>query len=197
VIRRPDRPSAWPVSGQVLITSGAQHAIALLARVLVAPGHRVLLEHPSYPHAIKTFSDARARLGPVALTDNGWDIDRLWEESTSAQLAYLIPDFHNPTGLCMPAATRRRLRLRCTQIIDETMADLALDGPPPTPFAAYNAAAITVGSLSKSVWGGLRAGWIRAEPGLLARLAQARPGIDLGTPIVEQLAAAWLLDTHA
>lgn len=180
----------------ILITSGAQHALALLTRVLVAPRDKVVIDHPTYPHAITTFIQARARLLPVALTSCGWDTEQLRAAGRTANLAYLIPDFHNPTGMCMPTSVRRRLGLGCLTVIDETMTDLALDVPSPEPFALHMPAAISIGSVSKSVWGGLRIGWIRAVPSLLERVERARAATDLGTPVVEQLASAVLLNEH-
>jgi DNA-binding transcriptional MocR family regulator len=86
---------------------------------------------------------------------------------------------------------------RTRTIIDETITDMWLDEPVPAPFAASMAArrdlVLTVGSMSKSFWGGLRIGWIRAERTSLATIAAIRPSIDMGTAIVEQLAAASLL----
>ncbi|WP_102923374.1 PLP-dependent aminotransferase family protein [Streptomyces noursei] len=178
----------------IMITSGAQHALGLLARTLLAPRDKVLIDHPTYPHAIRTFTDAHARLLPVAVGASGWDATQLQAAGRDAQLAYLIPDFHNPTGMCMSASVRHRLRLACPTIIDETMTELALDGAKPEPFAAHMPTAVSVGSVSKSVWGGLRIGWIRAFPSLLQRLEKARPATDLGTPVVEQLATAVLLN---
>ncbi|MDT0546385.1 MocR-like transcription factor YczR [Streptomyces lonegramiae] len=178
----------------IMITNGAQHALGLLARTLLSPRDTVLIDHPTYPHAIRAFTGARARLLPVAVGTSGWDIAQLHEAGRTAQLAYLITDFHNPTGMCMSASERRRLRPACPTVIDETMTELALDGATPEPFAVHVPTAISVGSVSKSVWGGLRIGWIRAAPALLDRLEQARPATDLGTPVVEQLATAVLLN---
>ncbi len=184
----------------VMVTSGAQHAIGLLARTLLSPRDKVLIDHPTYPHAIRAFAEARARLLPVAVGPSGWDVPQLLAAARSAQLAYLIPDFHNPTGLFMSASVRRSLRPACPTIIDETLADLRLEAADPDldpaaePFAATHPTAISVGSVSKSIWGGLRIGWIRAVPALLERVARARPATDLGTPVVEQLATAVLLN---
>ena len=117
-------------------------------------------------------------------------------------LAYLIPDQHNPTGLTMTVEQRQRLAhsiadTRTRTIIDETMVDTWLDQPSPPPMAAAmthrHDLVLTVGSMSKSFWGGLRIGWIRAERATLASVAARRPSLDLGTPILEQLAAARLL----
>ncbi|MFI7009813.1 PLP-dependent aminotransferase family protein [Streptomyces sp. NPDC050145] len=184
--------------GQIMVTNGAQHALALLTRTLVAPRDKVLIDHPTYPHAIRLFTEARARLVPVALTPSGWDVPQWRAAARDAALAYLVPDFHNPTGLCMPSGVRRELRPGCLTVVDETMADLALDGAPdavgPEPLAARVPDAVSVGSVSKSVWGGLRIGWIRARPALLERVVRNRPVTDLGTPVLEQLATAVLLD---
>ena len=187
-------------SAQILITNGAQHAIGLLARVLVRPRDVVVIDHPTYPHAIKTFSESGARINPVALhPTRGWDATALRSAAAGAKLAYLLPDFHNPTGLYMSDEVRARAGLGCLTVIDETMADLAVE---PThadarPFAAHHRTAITIGSVSKSIWPGLRVGWIRADPALLQRINRARPAVDLGTPVVEQLAVAELLETGA
>lgn len=180
----------------IMITNGAQHALALLTRTLVSPRDKIVIDHPTYPHAIKTFTEARARLLPVAVTSSGWDTAQLHAAGRAAALAYLIPDFHNPTGMCMPTSVRRKLALACPTVVDETMTELVLDGASPEPFALHMPAAISVGTVSKSIWGGLRIGWIRALPGLLERIAQTRTATDLGTPVVEQLATAVLLNEH-
>ena len=111
-------------------------------------------------------------------------------------LAYLMPDFHNPTGLVMDTAARRRLMraLRdagAATVIDETFAELNLDGiPMPAPAASFSEhGTLTIGSLSKAVWGGLRIGWVRAEEALIHRLATVRASSDLASPLFEQLVA--------
>ncbi|MEV8376378.1 PLP-dependent aminotransferase family protein [Kribbella sp. NPDC056861] len=179
---------------QILVTNGAQHALALLARTLLAPRDRVVIEHPTYPHAITTLLDRKAVLVPVGMTSDGWDVAQLRAAARTAKLAFLIPDFQNPTGLLLSVDGRERLKLACPTIVDETLTDLWLDSPPPPPYAVHHPAAISIGSVSKSIWGGLRIGWIRATPALLERVNQQRPAIDLGTAVVEQLATANLLD---
>jgi DNA-binding transcriptional MocR family regulator len=104
--------------------------------------------------------------------------------------------------LTMPTADRKRLagiitETRTRTVIDETILDMWLDGPMPAPMAAEMRSrrdlVVTVGSMSKSFWGGLRVGWIRAERATIATLAALRPSIDMGTAVLEQLAAARLL----
>src|SRR3954462_10355372 len=190
---------------QVLVTAGAQHAFALLLRVLAGPGDRVLVDHPTYPNALDAIRAAGVRPVPVALGPDGWDLAML--EATLRQsaprLAYLIADHHNPTGLTLGAADRERAvalarATRTPLVVDETMAELTLDpgADPPAPVAAHDPAGeavVTIGSASKAFWAGLRIGWIRASPTLVGRLALARATLDLGSPIVEQLVATQLL----
>ena len=189
---------------QIMITTGAQHAIGLILAAFTQPGDRVLVEQPSYHGALSAISTAGARAVPVPLHENGWELDELHAavRQLSPALAYLIPDSHNPTGFTMPTDQRNRLghiisETRTRTIIDESIMDMWLDAPPPAPLAASlptrHDLVLTVGSMSKSFWGGLRIGWIRAEPPALATIAAIRRSVDLGTPILEQLTAARLL----
>ncbi|ROS48825.1 PLP-dependent aminotransferase family protein [Frigoribacterium sp. PhB118] len=187
---------------QIVVTLGAQHAISLLARVLVSRGDRAVVEAPGYPHAFEALRGAGARLVPVSVTvDDGWDEAALMQtlRRTSPPVAYLMPDFHNPTGATMPADQRARVLEAAAAegtvvIADETMAEMAIDDrrDAPSPMAAYGRA-VTIGSVGKSLWGGLRIGWIRAERSLVERLVRARSAGDLGTPVLEQLVVAELL----
>src|SRR5690606_38646255 len=120
---------------------------------------------------------------------------------TSPRIAYLMPDFHNPTGRCMDAPTRESVarlaaRTRTTLVVDETMVDLWMDAPPPPPLAAFDSAApiITLGSASQGFWAGLRVGWIRAPARTIAALVQMRETLDLGSHLLEQLATRWLIE---
>lgn len=188
---------------QIMVTFGAQHALGLLVRALTSPGERVVVDHPSYLHALDTFREALCQIVPVALGVGGWDTGALWAaiKQTAPRLVYLIPDFHNPTGHCMRPEQRRAVAQaaqagRTTLIIDEVLSDLALDGPSPPPFAVFGSGAeiVSIGSLSKSFWGGLRLGWMRAPAALISRVMAARTASDLGVPIVEQLTAVYLLE---
>ncbi|MBV9943367.1 MAG: PLP-dependent aminotransferase family protein [Solirubrobacterales bacterium] len=183
---------------QILVTNGALQAIDLTIRALVPRGRRALVELPSYPVALDALRSAGARLTPVPMNADGWDIAAI-EAATRDQrpaLAYLMPDFHNPTGLVMDASGRRRA-MRALQeadawaLIDETFVELNLDGvtmaPPAASFGGEGT--VTVGSLSKAVWGGLRIGWVRAAPAVIHRLLTERARTDLASPLFEQLVA--------
>ncbi|MEU7892319.1 PLP-dependent aminotransferase family protein [Nonomuraea sp. NPDC049152] len=193
------------VPEQILVTSGAQHAFTLVLALLCRPGDRVMAENPSYPNALEAMRRARSRTVSVPVTDTGWDIEII--ESTLRQvvphLAYLIPDFQNPTGCLMADQERARL-LRAAQrsgtwlVIDETLAELALDVPAPPPFASHTTPSgtgqvITIGSMSKTHWAGLRMGWLRAPARLVTELAGQRVATDMGGSVLDQLLALDLL----
>ncbi|UBQ03150.1 PLP-dependent aminotransferase family protein [Curtobacterium sp. TXMA1] len=193
---------------QVVVTIGAQHAIALLARVLVRRGDTVLVESPTYPHAHEAFREAGARLVGVPVdARTGWDAAALETtlRRTAPAVAYVMPELHNPTGATMTADTRRVLlevaaTTGTTVVADETMGELRIDGDPAPPLAVAEpsgASVVMIGSAAKVFWGGLRIGWVRAAPELLQRLLLARPTGDLGTPVLDQLVARELLPRTA
>ena len=187
---------------QILVTNGAMHGLDLSIRAALPRGRRVLVEVPSYPVALDALRAAGALLTPVPMTREGWDLDALRTVARTHRpgFAYLMPDFHNPTGVLVDEAARRRamrlLRSAGTVVvIDETFVELNLDGvemPPPT--ASFgDERTVTVGSLSKAVWGGLRVGWVRADPVLIHRLMAARATSDMSGPLFEQIVATHVL----
>ena len=206
---------------QVLVTSGALHAVGIAVGALTRRGDRVLVEHPTYPNALDAVRAGGRRPVPAAVdpADPGATVRALTRAATTTgpALAYVMPDFQNPTGLLLDDPHRRRLAVGLRQagtvaLVDETMADLALDADEgaddsaPAPLAAVAAdlgpvpdaaQVVTVGSLSKSVWGGLRIGWLRAEAAVVPRLAQVLGQSQLSGPVLEQLAACHLLEREA
>jgi DNA-binding transcriptional MocR family regulator len=190
-------------ANQIVITPGALAAVTLAARALVRPGTRVLLENPTYPNAIATFARGGARV-------SGVDAGETWAGAVSGAarqlrpaVAYLIPDFHNPTGALRSdqdreSAAEALRRAGATAVIDESLAPLNLDGQPmPAPFASYYPDTLTAGSLSKPFWAGLRIGWLRGPAARMDEITRARLSMDLGFPMLEQLAATRLLgDRH-
>jgi len=160
-----------------------------------------VIDHPTYPHAIDAVQRASCRPVPVGLPDQGWDVEGVAAafRQSGPRLAYFIADFHNPTGRWMSPETRAEIaaaaaRARTTVIFDETLIDLWLDGPTrPYAFAEPEEGLVRLGSTGKSFWGGLRLGWIRADVQTVQALASRRASLDLGTPLLEQLAAAHLI----
>jgi DNA-binding transcriptional MocR family regulator len=188
---------------EVLVTAGAQHALALVLGLVAGPGDRVLVDAPAYPRTLSAIRAARARPVPVALTPTGWDPDG-WAAAArvaAPRLAVTVPDFQHPTGLVMRAAEREALALTCARagallVADETCAELCLDGPAlPAPLGAFDpgGTVITIGSMSKAAWGGLRLGWVRATARTVRELITVRAGVDMAGPVLEQLVGVELL----
>ena len=191
---------------QIMVTTGALHAIGLILATFTQPEDRVLVEQPTYHGALSAMSIRGVRPVPVAMTPQGWELDAVETAARqlNPELAYLIPDNHNPTGMTLPEDGRKRLahiidQTRTRTVIDETITDMWLDEQVPAPFVSAMAhrrdLVLTVGSMSKSFWGGLRIGWIRAERSVLPTIAALRPA--MGTAILEQVAAARLLAAEA
>ncbi|MFI6818080.1 PLP-dependent aminotransferase family protein [Nonomuraea sp. NPDC050328] len=192
---------------QILVTTGNQSAQHLVISLLVGPGDTFLFESPTYPHAVEAARGRGARLAPVGVGSDGWQPDLVTSamRQSAARLAYLIPDFQNPTGALMPDAERAEIvaaarRTGTTILVDETWAELALsEQARATPMAAFDTdnRVVTIGSASKLWWGGLRIGWIRTTAAHVRRLALHRSSADLSAPVLEQLIVAQLFDRLA
>ncbi len=196
-------------ASQILVTSGAQHALNIVLRTLAGRQQKVLVDHPTYPNALDAIRASGSRIIPVPLPPPtaagaagrpGWDMDAMVAalQQQRPAMAYMVPDFHNPTGRLMSDLQRRRLVRAAAAsgtvlVVDETLRALNLDGGTTSPLAAFSPAVVSIGSLSKSHWAGLRTGWIRADEDLLGRFIATRTTMDLGGPVVEQLAATGLV----
>jgi DNA-binding transcriptional MocR family regulator len=188
---------------QVMVTQGALHGWNLLLRALTRPGDRVLVESPTYPAVLDAVHAHRLRAAAIGVAPEGWDLSATGPQrgSSAPVLAHVTPDHQNPTGHLATAAERRELLAALPPatlvVTDETFADLTLDDLPrrPRSLAAFAPAdrVVTLGSLSKSVWAGLRIGWLRASPALVRSIATTRTSQDLGTPVLEQLVAVHVL----
>ena len=187
---------------QVMITSGALAAFAATARALLGPGDRILMESPTYPNAIETARRSGARPVALPVDPDGWNTAAMIAtlRQTAPRVAYLIPDFHNPTGALMPDQQRQEIgrALRSTHtvpVVDETVAEMALDEVPATrPMGAFLSRTVTIGGASKTYWGGLRIGWLRAPRDLLGPIADARLTLDLSASLLDQLVQLELFD---
>ena len=190
---------------ETLITSGAQQAISLAIRGLARPGDFIGVEELSFPGAVDAVGLIGATPVPIPMTDAGMDLDALdvLVRERQPRLLYLIPTFHNPTGITLAHADRKRLVSRIsedgiTTIDDMTLADLAFSGSEPRPLAAIDPQApiVTVGSFSKVYWGGLRVGWLRSNETLVRYLAGVKATADLGSSAISQRIAYALLAHH-
>ena len=195
----------------LLITSGSQQALTLVAAALLEPGDAVLVEEPTYLAALQAFGLAGARPVPVACDDDGLDPDALVAaaRASGARLLYTVPTFHNPTGRTLPADRRRAVaeaagRLGLWVVEDDPYGELRYRGAPLPALAALPGAedrTLALSTLSKVAAPGLRLGWVRAPAGLRRPLVVAKQAADLHSSTVDQAAAAhWLgvvdLDAH-
>ncbi len=191
--------------GEILVTTGSQQALGLVASVLADPDDVVLVENPSYLAALQAFGFAGARMVPVPCDDHGLDPEALpaLVAEHAPKFLYLVPTFQNPTGRTLPAERRARLAQIAAEhglwlVEDDPYGELRYDGEPLAPIASHPGAAdrtVTVSSLSKVLAPGLRIGFLRAPEQLLGPLTVAKQAADLHTSTVDQHAARICLQT--
>ncbi len=186
---------------QILVTTGAQQAINLAAALFVRAGDSVVVESPGFPGVLDVFRAGGARLIPVGVDGEGArvdEIDRLARRSPIAAV-FVMSSFQNPTGVALSEVRRRRLAALSTElglpvIEDNAMEHARLGVTPPPPVGGRgDGPAVTIGSLSKVLWGGLRLGWMRAPEDLVGRLVRVKVVHDLGSGVVGQLVASRLV----
>lgn len=188
----------------LLITDGCQQALDLICKVFLRPGDAVILENPTYPGTIAALRAARARcLGVPVRTEEGpgtslgLDLDAL-EQTLAAnrvKLMFLMPDFHNPTGLSMNLAARRRLleiasKHQVPIVEDHIYAWLLARGERLPSLKQLDRANVVmqIDSVSKIAFPGLRVGWVLAPPNVIERLRVVKQATDLHTDQLSQAA---------
>lgn len=190
-------------SGEILVTSGAQQGLELVAMSTLNPGDSVVVENPTYRGALQAFGVLGVRLVPVPVDERGASLtalERALERSNPAAV-YLLPTAHNPTGAVTPDSVRAQVatltaRRDILLIDDASPADTLFRGEMPPLLASYapEARSVTIGSFSKSFWGGLRVGWVRAPAPMIGQFSRVKRGVtELGTSLVSQLIALRLL----
>ncbi|RZI84981.1 MAG: PLP-dependent aminotransferase family protein [Rubrivivax sp.] len=211
IARRLSR-DGWQVdAAQVLITTGSQQGLDLLGKVLLDEGSPALVEQPTYLGALQAFSPYGPEFRPWAADAEGplpQGLSSSADHAVLLRLAYLVPNFQNPSGHCIQAARRQALaaQLRYTGIPlveDDPYGELWFDAPPPPPVAAHAPdQVIYLGSFSKVLAPGLRVGYLITprgdHPGTLAlraKLLQAKQASDLHTPALNQRVILHLLDS--
>jgi DNA-binding transcriptional MocR family regulator len=185
----------------ILITSGAQQALELVARGCLQAGDSVVVEQPTYRGALEAFARTGSRLRTVRIDEQGLDVAALERllANESPRLVYVQAAAHNPTGVVLSDERRQRLAKLLDQhevvLVDDTsLAGTAFDGRSTPAALATHERLVTIGSMSKLFWGGLRLGWIRAVPQVVSRFAQVRGITDLGSSLVAQEVALQLID---
>ena len=191
----------------VLITTGSQQGLDLIAKVLIDEGSRVLVETPTYLGALQAFSPMEPEIVSVASDDGGVDIADLSAKAEGARFFYVLPNFQNPTGRTMPEDRRAALsqeaaRLGLPLVEDNPYGDLWFDTPPPLPLTARNPeGCIYLGSFSKVLAPGLRLGFMVAPASIFPKLLQAKQAADLHSPgfnqrLVAEVMKDGFLDRH-
>jgi 2-aminoadipate transaminase len=179
----------WAVDpAQVLVTTGSQQGLDLLAKVLLDPGSRVLVETPTYLGALQAFSPMEPEPVSVASDNEGVRVDDLVAKAPGARFAYLLPNFQNPTGRTMTEERRAAVSAAAAQaglpiVEDNPYGDLWFDQAPPLPLTARNPdGCVYLGSFSKVLAPGLRLGFLVAPRALFPKLLQAKQAADLHSP---------------
>ncbi len=198
------RERGVPADGEdVIVTTGSQQALALVATVMLEPGDAVLVEDPAYLAALQCFRFAGARPVPVPCDGDGIDPEALpgLIAAHRPKLLYCVPNFQNPTGRTIPDARRARLAEIAAEhdlwiVEDDPYGELRYSGAPSRSIAAHEPAGartVAVSSLSKVLAPGLRIGWLSAPGALRRALVIAKQAADLHTSTVDQLAAVHCL----
>ncbi len=194
----------WKVApSQVLITTGSQQGLDLIAKILLDKGSRMLVETPTYLGALQAFTPMEPVAVAVASDDEGVRADDLaakaGQGADRARFAYLLPNFQNPTGRTMSEARRTAVVAAADQagvplLEDNPYGDLWFEQAPPAPLSARNPeGCVYLGSFSKVLAPGLRLGFMVAPPALYPKLLQAKQAADLHSPSFNQRMVAQVM----
>lgn len=189
-------------ASRVMIVSGSQQALDLLARVLIDPGSPVLVDDPTYLGALMAFTPFEPRYVPVASDDGGMLPDAFAAAARDARLAYVMANFQNPTGRTL-SETRRAAIVAAARdagvwlIEDDPYGELRYEGRQLKPLLAFDPEhVIHAGSFSKVLAPGLRLGYIVAPAMVMDKLLMAKQAADLHTSRLLQMIVAEFLDTE-
>jgi 2-aminoadipate transaminase len=183
----------WKVDpAQVLITTGSQQGLDLVAKILIDAGSKVLVESPTYLGAVMAFMPMEPNVVSVASDDEGPDMADLASKSDDARFLYVLPNFQNPTGRTMNEARRAALSAHAQSsglpiMEDNPYGDLWFERAPAAPLTArHPEGGIYLGSFSKVLAPGLRMGFLVAPKAVYPKLLQAKQAADLHSPSFNQ-----------
>jgi 2-aminoadipate transaminase len=193
---------------QILITSGSQQGLDLLAKALVDPGDKILVESPTYLAALQAFSLFEANFISVAGDDDGMNVEaaeQALRDHPDIKLIYLVANFQNPAGTTLALERRKRLLNLAAQygvriLEDDPYGELRYRGEALPPIKSFDTEGLVtyISTFSKTIAPGLRVAWVVAEPKLYARLVMAKQSTDLHTNTISQFAIhRYLTDNDA
>jgi 2-aminoadipate transaminase len=194
-----ERLAGWGIrsaTADVLLTTGVQHSLDLLLRVLARPGDTVLVEDPTYPGLPPLLAVHQLHAAGVAIDRNGLNAEALAQRvrQVRPRLAILTPTLQNPAGTVLDDRARDEilatLRGAGVTVVEELFdPGLVVAGKVPRPLAARDGEVIAVSSFSKVLFPGLRVGWVAGPRDVLARVAAVKRSTDLsGSPFLEATA---------
>jgi 2-aminoadipate transaminase len=220
IVRHMARYGIVVTTDNVLITTGSQEALALIGKVLINPGDKVLTEEPTYLGAIQAFTMYGAEYVTVPIDDDGLQTDRLEEALRSGpKFMYVLPNFQNPAGTTLSAARRAELTALADHygvpiVEDDPYGQLRYEGEHIKPLVVqdaedrhcennghYSGNVIYLSTFSKTLAPGLRLGWVVAPQDVLSQLVMAKQGTDLHTSTLDQwiayeVASGGFIDRH-
>jgi len=199
-----NREKSGVTPDNVLVTSGSQQGLDVVAKVFLDPGDIVLMELPSYIGGLQAFSAYRAKMIGVPQDDEGLKTDllekalaRLAKKGRKPKFIYVVPDFQNPSGVTMTLERRKRVLELAREyevpiIEDSPYRDLRFTGKSiPMIFSLDKENyVIALGTFSKLLCPGLRLAWITAPSEWMERMVVAKQSMDLSSPIFTQLMVA-------
>ena len=192
----------------VILTTGAQEALDLVAKTFCDPGDIILTEGPTYLGALQAFSAYEPDIRTIEFDDCGMRMDLLKEElerigkgNPKLKFLYTIPNFQNPGGVTMSPERRKRLLELAHEydfivVEDDPYGRLRYEGGHCLPLRALDDSVIYLGTISKTFAAGLRVGYIMAPPGVIGKINLAKQGTDLcGSMFDQVMAAAYFTET--
>ena len=197
IARRMNLHGVSLAASEVMVTAGAQGGLDIVLKLLLEPGAGVVVESPSYTRALDAFRLARARLIPLPMTGEGMDLEAL-EKTLAGEpvaLIHTMPNFHNPSGATTSQEHRERLLMLCQNhrvplLEDGFEEEMKYFGKTAPPVKAMDRQGVVIylGTFSKTLFPGLRTGWIAADRGLIERLAPIQRSLLLCGNQVDQAA---------
>jgi GntR family transcriptional regulator/MocR family aminotransferase len=191
-------------TGQIIITNGTQQALDLIGRIFLTKGDDVCLEDPGYLGARDIFAATGARLIPVPVDDEGFDVQTARKRSRKARLAYVTPSHQYPLGVTMSLSRRLNLlewaRERDAFIIeDDYNSEYRYGGRPLASLQGLDrdGRVIYLGTFSKTIFPALRLGYLVVPTDLIEVFAAARALTDLQSPSIDQaILAEFIAERH-